>query len=178
MSSSNCCFLTCIQISQEAGKAVWYSHLFQNFHSFFVIYTVKGFSIVNEIEVDIFSGILLLFLWSNGCWQFDLWFLCLFETKKISNLQWKLLGFEYEFKQTQGNSEGQRILACCSSWGHKESRHDLATEQQHKSECTIRHPKTGIDAVGYIKPELRIPISKRYLKALKWGSKYTLPPRR
>ena len=83
-----------------------------------------------------------------------------------------------EFEQTQGNSEGQRILACCSSWGHKESRHDLATEQQHKSECTIRHPKTGIDAVGYIKPELRIPISKRYLKALKWGSKYTLPPRR
>ena len=31
MSSSNCCFLTCIQISQEAGKVVWYSHLFKNF---------------------------------------------------------------------------------------------------------------------------------------------------
>ena len=31
MSCSNCCFLTCIQISQEAGQVVWYSHLFQNF---------------------------------------------------------------------------------------------------------------------------------------------------
>ena len=31
MSSSNCCFLTCIQISQEAGQVVWYSHLLRNF---------------------------------------------------------------------------------------------------------------------------------------------------
>ena len=31
MSSSNCCFLACIQISQGAGQVVWYSHLFQNF---------------------------------------------------------------------------------------------------------------------------------------------------
>ena len=41
MFSSNCCFLTCIQISQEAGKAVWYSHLLKNFTQFVVIYTVK-----------------------------------------------------------------------------------------------------------------------------------------
>ena len=34
MSSSNCCFLTCIQISQEAGKMFWYSHLFKNFPQF------------------------------------------------------------------------------------------------------------------------------------------------
>ena len=54
MSSSNCCFLTCIQVSQEAGKVVWYSHLFQNFPQFIVIHTVKGFSIVNEAEVDVF----------------------------------------------------------------------------------------------------------------------------
>ena len=66
MSSSNCCFLTCIQVSQEAGKVVWSSHLFQNFLQFFVIHTVKGFSIVNEVEVD-FLKILLLFLWSNEC---------------------------------------------------------------------------------------------------------------
>ena len=38
--------------------------------------TVKGFNILNEAEVDVFSGILLLFLWSNGSWPFDLWFLC------------------------------------------------------------------------------------------------------
>ena len=54
MSSSNCCFLTYIQISQEAGQVVWYSHLFKNFPQFVVIHTVKGFSTVNEAEVDIF----------------------------------------------------------------------------------------------------------------------------
>jgi len=54
MSSSNCCFLTCIQVSQQAGKVVWYSHLFQNFPQFVVIHTVKGFNIVNEAEVDVF----------------------------------------------------------------------------------------------------------------------------
>ena len=48
MSGSSCCFLTCIQISQEAGKVVWYSHLFKNFPQFVVIHTVKGFSIVSE----------------------------------------------------------------------------------------------------------------------------------
>ena len=54
MSSSNCCILTFIQISQEAGKVVWYSYLFKNFPQFIVIHTVQGFSIVNEAEVDIF----------------------------------------------------------------------------------------------------------------------------
>ena len=52
MSSSNCCFLTCIQISQEAGQVVWYSHLFQNFPQFVVIHTVKDFDVVNKPEVD------------------------------------------------------------------------------------------------------------------------------
>ena len=54
MSGSNYCFLTCIQISQEAGKVVWYSHLFQNVPQFVVIHTVKGFGIVNKAEVDVF----------------------------------------------------------------------------------------------------------------------------
>ena len=54
MSSSNCCFLTCIQISQEAGQVVWYAHLFQDFPQFIVIHTVKGFAIVNEAERDVF----------------------------------------------------------------------------------------------------------------------------
>ena len=53
MSSSNCCFLTCIQVSQEAGQVVWYSHLFQNFPQFIVIHTVKGFSVLNEAEAGI-----------------------------------------------------------------------------------------------------------------------------
>ena len=54
MSGSNGCFLTCIQISQEAGQLVWYSHLFKNFPQFFVIHIVKGFSEVDKAEVDIY----------------------------------------------------------------------------------------------------------------------------
>ena len=54
MSGSNCYFLTCIQISQEAGKMVWYSHLLKNFPQFVVIHSVKGFGIINKAEVDIF----------------------------------------------------------------------------------------------------------------------------
>ena len=54
MSISNCCFLTCIQISQESGKVLWYSHLFKNCPQFVVIHTVKGFGIVSKTEVDVF----------------------------------------------------------------------------------------------------------------------------
>ena len=58
MSSSNCCFLTCIQVSQEADQVVWYSHFFQNFPQFIVIHTVKGFGIVNKAEIDVFLSFL------------------------------------------------------------------------------------------------------------------------
>ena len=54
MCGSNCCFLTCIQISQEAGKVVCYSHLFKNFPQFVVNHTVKGFGVVNKAEVVVF----------------------------------------------------------------------------------------------------------------------------
>ena len=54
MSVSNCCFLTCIQISEEAGKVVWYSHLFKNFLQFVVMNTVKNFGVVNKAEIDVF----------------------------------------------------------------------------------------------------------------------------
>ena len=54
MSGSNCCFLTCIQISQEAGQVVWYSHFFQNFPQFVIIHRVKVFGIVNKAEIDVF----------------------------------------------------------------------------------------------------------------------------
>ena len=47
-------FLPCIEVSQEAGQVVWYSHLFQNFPQFIVIHTVKGFGIVNKAEIDVF----------------------------------------------------------------------------------------------------------------------------
>ena len=48
------CPVTGMQISQEAGKVVWYSHLFKNFPQFVVIHAVKGFSIVSEAEVYVF----------------------------------------------------------------------------------------------------------------------------
>ena len=53
MSSSNCCFLTYIQISQESGQVIWYSHLFQNLPQFVGIHTVRGFGLVNKAEIDV-----------------------------------------------------------------------------------------------------------------------------
>ena len=43
-----------MQVSQEAGQVVWYSHLFQNFPLFIVIHTVEGSDIVNKAEIDVF----------------------------------------------------------------------------------------------------------------------------
>ena len=57
MSGSSCCFLTFIQVPQETGKVVWYSHLFQNFPQFVVIHRVKGVSVVSEAEVDVFMEV-------------------------------------------------------------------------------------------------------------------------
>ena len=74
MSGSNCCFLTCIQVAQETGQVVWYSHLFKNFPQFVVIHIVKGFSIVNETEVDVFLKFSCFFY---DPVDVDFWFLCL-----------------------------------------------------------------------------------------------------
>ena len=56
MSSSNCCFLNCMQTSQEAGKVVWYSRLLKNFPQFVVIHMVKGFGVINKTKVDVFQS--------------------------------------------------------------------------------------------------------------------------
>ena len=61
MSGSNCCFLIHIQVSQETAKLVWYSGLFKYFPQFVVIHTVKGFSAVNEAEVDAFLEVSCFF---------------------------------------------------------------------------------------------------------------------
>ena len=62
-------------------KVIWCSlRIFQ----FVLFHTVKGCSVVSEAEVGVFfSGISLLSLWSNKCWQFDLWFLNLFSTQLV-----------------------------------------------------------------------------------------------
>ena len=52
MSSSNRCLLTCMQVSHEAGKVIWYSHLFRHVPQFVLIHTINVFNIVNEAEVD------------------------------------------------------------------------------------------------------------------------------
>ena len=54
MSGSNYCLLTCIQVSQETSKVVWYSHLLKNCPQFVVVHTVKSFNIVSEAEIDVF----------------------------------------------------------------------------------------------------------------------------
>ena len=80
MCGSNCFFLSCIWISQETDKVVWYSHLFENFPQLLMIHTAKSFIVVNKAEVDVFLE-LLFFLWSNGCWQF---YICSFSKSSLN----------------------------------------------------------------------------------------------
>ena len=75
MYGSNYCFLICIQVSQEAGKVVWYSHLFQNLPQFVVIHIIKDFSIVNE---QVLFWNFLAFSVIQWMLAFGLWFLFLF----------------------------------------------------------------------------------------------------
>ena len=101
MSSSNCCFLTCIQISQEAGQVLWYSHLFQNFPQFIVIHTIKGFGIVSKAKIDVILELLafsliqqMLAIWS----LVPLYFLNLASTSRSSQ-------FTYCWRFPQKNFE-------------------------------------------------------------------------
>ena len=65
------CFLTCIQASQKEDKLVWYSHLFKNFQQLVVIHRIKGFSIINEAEADVFLGSLAFSMiqWILAIWS-------------------------------------------------------------------------------------------------------------
>ena len=114
MSSSNCCFLTCIQVSQHARQVVWCSHLFQNFLQFIVIHTVKGFGIVNKAEIDVFLELCCFFndpadvgnliSGSSGFSKTSLW-----------RRKWQPTPVSLP-----GTSHGQRRLVGCSPWGRKE----------------------------------------------------------
>ena len=64
-----CCFLTCIQVSQEAGQVVWYSHLLKNFPQFIVVHILKGFGIVNKAEIDVFLELSCFFDDPATSWQ-------------------------------------------------------------------------------------------------------------
>ena len=85
MSTSNYCFLTCIQVSQEAGVVGWYSQLLKNFPQFIVIHTVKEFSIVNEEEVDAFLEFSCFFYDGSN------WISCSSAFSKLSLYIWKFL---------------------------------------------------------------------------------------
>ena len=50
-----------VQISQEAGQVVWYSHLLKNFPQFIVIHTVKGFGVVSKAEVVVLLEVCCFF---------------------------------------------------------------------------------------------------------------------
>ena len=128
MSSSNCCLLTGIQISQEAGQVVWYSHLFQNFSQFIVIHTVKGFGIVNKEEVDVFLELLLfsmiqwmLAIWSlvplpflNPAWAYgSSWF------KFCWSLSWRILSITLLACEMSAFCISLSILWHCLSLGLK-----------------------------------------------------------
>ena len=125
-SSSNCCFLTCIQISQEAGQVVWYSHLFQNLPHFVVIHTVKGLGVVNKAGVDVFLKLSCFFndpvdvgrlisgssafsksFWISGSSRFTYYW----------SLAWRILGITFlgvRWVQLYGSLN---ILCHCLSWG-------------------------------------------------------------
>ena len=89
MSSSNCGFLTCIQISQVTGQVVWYSHILKNFPQFIVIHTVKGFGIVNKAKVDVFLEFPCFFndtVSHNTKKKFFLFFQCYISKSKIFSI--------------------------------------------------------------------------------------------
>ena len=116
MSSSSCCFLTCIQISQKASQVVWYLHLFHDFPQFVVIHTVKGFDIVNKAEVDVFLELSCFFDYptnvanlisgssafsktSLNIWKFTVHIL-LSLAWRILNITWYCLSLGLEWKRT------------------------------------------------------------------------------
>ena len=109
MSSSNCCFLTCTQISQEAGQVVWYSHLFQNFPQFVVIYTVKGFGIVNKAEK--------MFFWNSPAFSMSQRMLAIWSLVPLPFLKTSLNIWKFSSHTVEAWLEESWALLCkCVRW--------------------------------------------------------------
>ena len=147
--SSNCCFLTCIQISHEAYQMVWYSHLFKNFPQFVVIHTVQGFGIVDKADFflqlscffddpthvgSLISGPIAFSKCTSNIWKFTVHILLKpglenFEHYFASNVRWvRLCGSlnilctrKFKDESYYWVGDGQGGLACCNLWGCKES---------------------------------------------------------
>ena len=143
-----CYFLTCIQISQEAGKVVWYSHLFQNFPQFIVIHTVKRLDIVNKAEVDVFLELFfflmihqILAIWSLVTLLFlnPTWTSISSQFMYHWSLAWRILSitllacemWRRKWQPTPvflaGESQGRGSLVGCHLWGRTESDTTEAT---------------------------------------------------
>ena len=104
MSRSNCCFLTCIQVSQETGKVIWYSNFFKNFPQFVVIHMTKGSSVVSEAKVDVFLELSCLFddsmdagnlVSDSSAFSKSSWYICKFSVHVLLKLSLK--DFEHYF---------------------------------------------------------------------------------
>ena len=145
ISSSNCCFLTCILTSQEAGKVVWYSHLLKNFPPFVVIDTVKGFGIINKAKIDVFLELSCFFddpmdvgnlisdsstfsKSSSNIWKFTVHVLL---KPGLVNQRRKWHPIPVFLP---GEIQGLRSLVSCRLWGHTESDTPEASEQQQLGE--------------------------------------------
>ena len=100
MSSSNCCFLTCMQISQEAGQVVWYSYLLKHFPQFVMIHIIKDFSLVSEAEVDVFLDF--------SCFFYDPIYYTLYCSFELLAL---LIHFSMRFQLRQGVASWTK--GCC-----------------------------------------------------------------
>ena len=130
LSRSNSCFLTCIQVSQEAAQVVWYSHLLKNFPQFVVIHAVKGFSVVSEAEADVFLEFSCIFNYNwifflDWCFDhnvlsvscYHLCFKAYFVRYVLAFLQLICLVYFYDFMRSNWNFQ----------W-HKEKMSDLWSE--------------------------------------------------
>ena len=150
MSSSTCCFLTCIQISQEVSQVVWYSSLLKNIPQFVVIHTVKGFGLVNKADVflelscfldnptdvgNLISGSSAFSKSSLNIWKFMVHIL----------LKPGLENFEHYFASMW--DECNRAIVCflwrCLSLGLEWNRSSLSP-----SFCSLKCPDTTPNRVG------------------------------
>ena len=136
MSGSNCCFLTCIQISQEAGQVVWYSQLLKNFPQFIVIHTVTWHS-QNQNSVGEGDGNQLQYSclenpMDGGAW----WATVHGVTKSLTRLSDCTFTFHFHGLEKEiathsgvlpGESQGRGSLVGCRLWGHTESDTTEAT---------------------------------------------------
>ena len=122
MSNSNCC----IQVSQEAGQVVCFSHPLKKFPQFVMTHRVKGFGIVNKEEVDIFlelscsfnnrigigsliSGSSAFSKSSLNIWKFTIHY--------YWSLSWRILSITLIASETRAIVQYLSILWHCLSFG-------------------------------------------------------------